>query len=239
MIFRIITKVWNAEEWIGRCIESVIRQNCENWTMSIVDDNSEDSTWDQILSYAGHHEKIQALRHKHRDGGMKSIIDAVRLSGEGAEDVMVWLDGDDWLYDQDVLDVLCDYYNKGAWVTHGTFLRRSTGQIQLTPDYFDIAQIRKAPWMCSHLKTFKRKLFEKIKDEDLRDPQGQYYTMANDVAVMMPVCEMAGPGRVFHIEKPLYVYNDLTGRCNHHVSRAYQVACEREIRTKTPYKEWR
>ena len=42
--FKIITPVFNAEEWIGKCIKSVKDQDYANFEQIIVDDCSTDNT---------------------------------------------------------------------------------------------------------------------------------------------------------------------------------------------------
>ena len=63
-------------------------------------------------------------------------------------------------------------------------------------------------WLVHHLRTFKRKLWDLIDDNDLRDDKGEYYKMASDVAWIYPIVELAGPKHIKFIEKVLYTYND-------------------------------
>lgn len=44
----------------------------------------------------------------------------------------------------------------------------------------------------SHLRTFYVDLYWRINLRDLRDYRGEYFTAANDFAIMMPILEMAG-----------------------------------------------
>jgi len=56
----------------------------------------------------------------------------------------------------------------------------------------------------------KYKIWKNIKDKDLRDLYGNYFKTAWDVAIMMPVLEMAGFDRSQFIKEILYVYNKIT-----------------------------
>jgi len=66
---------------------------------------------------------------------------------------------------------------------------------------------RQYKFISSHLRTFKAKLWNSIRDEDLRDTDGKYYSVGWDVAFMFPMLEMAGPGRILNIPNVLYCYN--------------------------------
>ena len=58
----------------------------------------------------------------------------------------------------------------------------------------------------SHLRTFKSKLWYSIKDEDLRDEAGEYFSAGWDFAFMVPMLEMAQERHIF-IDQVLYCYN--------------------------------
>ena len=58
----VITPVYNREDCIGRCIESVQNQKFENYEHIIVDDGSSDSTIDNIKSYCKFDEKIKLIK---------------------------------------------------------------------------------------------------------------------------------------------------------------------------------
>ena len=50
---------------------------------------------------------------------------------------------------------------------------------------------RKYPFVTSHLRAFYTQLFLNIKEEDLKDKDGNYLKAANDVAICLPILEMA------------------------------------------------
>lgn len=73
---------------------------------------------------------------------------------------------------------------------------------------------RKYPFVTSHLRSMYTGLLRQIKEEDLKDKDGKYFTVANDVAMMMPCLEMAQE-RVIYIPELTYMYNQRTGLNNH------------------------
>ena len=46
---------------------------------------------------------------------------------------------------------------------------------------------RKANFATSHLRAFYTSLFQLVKEEDLKDDNGEYFRAANDVAICIPI----------------------------------------------------
>ena len=88
--------------------------------------------------------------------------------------------------------------------------------------------------MTSHLKTFKYHLFKKINRTDLLDNNGKHFTMAGDLALMLPMLEMAAFKSKF-ISDILYVYNRSNPINEDKVKHSLQLKIEKYIRAKNRY----
>lgn len=55
------------------------------------------------------------------------------------------------------------------------------------PSIIERNDFRKAGFVISHLRAFYTKLFILIREEDLKDEQGNWFRAANDVAMYMPI----------------------------------------------------
>ena len=118
------------------------------------------------------------------------------------DEVIAWLDGDDRLATPHALQIVADAHARGALATYGQFMWADgsigfAGQVGGDP--------RNEHWRATHLKTFRAGLVKKIRQEDLKMPDGRW-TFLNDQPVMLPLLEMAGPHAVF-IPNILYVYS--------------------------------
>ena len=51
----IILPARNEEEFIGKCLDSLTRQDYRNYEIIVIDDSSEDDTWKIISKYAEKH----------------------------------------------------------------------------------------------------------------------------------------------------------------------------------------
>ena len=71
------------------------------------------------------------------------------------------------------------------------------------PVCFDNPRRNRGGNVWQHLRSFRKRLFDAIPDEDLR-LDGEYIDLANDWAYMLPIVEMAK--HPVHIEEPLYLH---------------------------------
>jgi hypothetical protein len=122
------------------------------------------------------------------------------------EEIVAWIDGDDWLASEHALARIAEDHRRGAWATYGTYIREDGQWGHAAPV---VGDPRKAPWTASHLKTFRAGLVHRLRVRDFM-PAGQWATdLAPDVAIMIPVLEMAAERAVF-VPELLYVYSYAT-----------------------------
>lgn len=111
-------------------------------------------------------------------------------------DVIVMLDGDDWLaHDRVLARIAKEYEDPDVWMTYGSFVFADGRPGSAAPV---VGPPRAAPFTATHLKTFRAKLFHHADIE--------HSTLAWDLAVMFPLLELAGTHARF-IPDVLYTYN--------------------------------
>jgi hypothetical protein len=155
------------------------------------------------------------------------------------EDVIIILDGDDWFFDDKVLSKLNYYYsNNDIDVTYGQYICYPNNEFghcrEISQNVIKNKLYRRTDWMLSHLKTFKFKLFKKIKREDFLDKDGKFMKMTGDLAIMFPVAEMAGD-KIKFISDVLYTYNMETPLNDNKVNLGEQVRLADLIRRRPIY----
>jgi hypothetical protein len=123
------------------------------------------------------------------------------------EEIIVWLDGDDYLAHERALERVQRAHDDGAWVTYGNFIWETHGG---TVNWFKPPTPGVLPrhdhWYASLLRSFRAGLAKRIRDEDMRDLSGNYAGWVPDQRVMLAVCEMAGE-RAWFIPEVLAVYS--------------------------------
>ena len=127
------------------------------------------------------------------------------------EDIIVEVDADDWLLHPFVFQYLNEaYQDPNIWMSYGHYITYPQGTVgghfhMTLPEDGDI---RKHPFAYSHLKTYKAWLFDELTEKDLTNPEtGEYWKAACDLAISMPMVEMAGKERIFRFDQPIYAYN--------------------------------
>jgi hypothetical protein len=78
-------------------------------------------------------------------------------------------------------------------------------------------------------------LWKKIKEEDLRDENGEYWKVAGDLAFMFPMFEMSGKEHYRFLTDINYVYNETNPLSDHKVDLQATIDLANKIRNKTPY----
>ena len=247
--FKIIVPVYNAEQWIGRCLESIVEQDYDNYSAIVIDDHSTDSTWDIIKKF-----DIESHRNYQRVGSaLANIVQGINRISNNKNDIIVTVDGDDYLADNNVLSYLNEVYQPEVWMTYGSFLplsgkyKNTCQDLSHTHTFDDNGEhlyshltpstYRKSGvWVTSHLRTFKRWLWDKIDDNDLRDENGEYFKIAGDLSYMYSLIEMAG-SHVRFVDKILYMYNDLNPNCDGTVNPKLQINTGKYIQSKKQYTE--
>jgi cellulose synthase/poly-beta-1,6-N-acetylglucosamine synthase-like glycosyltransferase len=65
----IILPARNEENFIGKCLDSLIKQDYQNYKIIVIDDSSDDSTWKIISEYAKNNSKIVPVSAKPKPDG--------------------------------------------------------------------------------------------------------------------------------------------------------------------------
>jgi glycosyltransferase involved in cell wall biosynthesis len=237
----VIIPSYNNATWYTKNLDSVINQEYENYRIIYIDDNSSDGTVSKVAQYIkdkGCAARCTLIANKSNAGAMANIYNAVHTCAHDDE-IVITLDGDDWLAHNGVFEVINKAYaDPQVWMTYGNYThwpQQSFGSTcgELPQVVIDQHAYRRYPWKTSHLRTFYAWLFKKIKKEDLCDTAG-FYRVTWDQAFMFPMLEMAA-GRWHYIPDILYVYNVQNPLNDFKVRLRQQLAAEREIRSKTPY----
>lgn len=98
----IVLPVYNAEKYIRKSIESVLKQTYPIWELIIIDNGSEDDSFSICHEYAKEEQRIVVF-HQYQNKGVSAArnLGVEKSSGE----YITFLDADDWL-DEDYLERL-------------------------------------------------------------------------------------------------------------------------------------
>jgi len=230
--FTIVIVGRNNGAYLERTLESAFSQNYEHFRIVYIDDASDDGSFElarDLIYNSPRFSQIHLVRNERPSGILANLAAAVR--GCSDEEIIVVLNGEDWLAHEWVLQRLNQYYaDPDLWLTYGQCRDYPTFQIGGARAYAqDGKGIRTQPFSVSHLKTFYAGLFKKINDSDLLH-KGEYIQAAADVAYMLPMLEMAEE-HFQCLSDILYISNRESPR----EDRETQAFFERHIRALKPY----
>lgn len=237
--FTILIPSYNNEKWVGRCLGSALKQDYNNYDVVYINDCSTDSTSlevERTLRETNTNANISIVNNKENKKALCNLYSAIIDSKAGT--IIVTLDGDDWFPSDQVLKKLDKVYSNGdVWMTAGSYIDNVSGTVSspnVNNNYW-LGNIRMKPWTISHLRTFRKELFEKIDRQDLMDLDGGFYKFTFDQAMMYPMAEMSGPQHFVEISEVMYVYNRRNPISVDRVHRQDQLRIEQQIRMKIPY----
>jgi glycosyltransferase involved in cell wall biosynthesis len=90
----VVVPMYNAEKYIGECIESVRAQSFRDWELLVVDDGSRDRSSEIVEAVAARDDRVRLLRHP---GGANLGVSNTRNRGiaEASGGFIAFLDADD------------------------------------------------------------------------------------------------------------------------------------------------
>jgi len=107
MKFSIVIPIYNCEEYLSRCLDSVVYQNYSDYELILVDDGSTDHSLSICQEYKEKHPQIKVI---HQNNSGPSMARNTGLS-EASGDYLLFVDSDDYVSDSyfSVLDqALCE-----------------------------------------------------------------------------------------------------------------------------------
>ena len=236
-LFNIIVPVFNAEKYLEKCLNSIIKQSYRNFQVNVVDDCSTDSSHEVGSEICSNYKNFYIWKNTRRLGALNNISNLLSLKVKDPSNTIdILLDGDDYLYSGDVLNIINEkYLNTNCLITYGSHLSSEGVQGKKYPWLVRKLNLyRKYFWYASHLRTFRHDLWLSVNPNDLKNRNGQYFSVAWDLAIMFPMLEMAGNRQEF-LKELLYVYNDQNPISDHKIRRKEQISVAKEIRRKKIY----
>lgn len=99
----VIIPVYNGEQFVGRCVESILEQTYEDFELILVDDGSQDRTGSICDEYAKKDNRVKVIHQK--NGGVSRARNQGLQKATG--DYITFVDADDYLLPQ-ALETLMD-----------------------------------------------------------------------------------------------------------------------------------
>lgn len=211
--FKILVPSFNSIDYIEKTLRSIEMQTDKEYDVCVIDDASTIKEQREIIRDFCKRNGWKFLFNEKNQGALYGMVHAIPLLECQDDDVIVVIDGDDWLAHLDVFKKLREIYT-----AHDVYL--TWGQCEIFPGGktpMNYAQpipdmviqqklYRDIPFVFWHIGTFKYFLWRHIQDSDLRDENGDYFMLMKDKATLYPMLEMAGE-KIRFVGETLYIYN--------------------------------
>ena len=211
----VVTPMYNAEQYIETCIQSVITQDYTNWEMYIIDDCSSDYSWTIAMKYSDD-PRIHVIKNKTNRGAVFNHLSVIRKCDPNT--IIMLLDGDDSLInDNQIFQRYNNLYDGTTDFTYGSCWSM-VDNIPLIAQHYpeQVKQERsyrthKFTWNMpyTHLRTFRAELLHNVPDSQFQDDQGNWYKAGGDGSVFYAAIENADPAKVKVVSDVVVNYNDI------------------------------
>jgi glycosyltransferase involved in cell wall biosynthesis len=175
-------------------LHSICGQSYDNWKVILIDDVSSDNHVQQCkktqhdfstMLEQSYKDKIEIIWNSEKKWEVANVLSGISKCND--EDVICRIDADDWLTDLDALMIINHVYVStgcdALWTAH----RWSFSDKNISNSMPNDADVYAYPWVSSHLKTFRKKMINDVKDENFRGEDGAYIRRAGDQAIYLPV----------------------------------------------------
>lgn len=228
----VLTTIYNCDKYLDRCLQSIKNQNYESWICYLLNDLSTDNSKLIAEKYCSQDPRFILIDNDRKYYQPGNYDKVVRSESILEDDIVIEVDGDDWLATSDAFSKVVDKHKKGFLITHGSFVY-SDGRPGFSKP-FTVEQLRVSIANATHLRSWRAKLWKSIKVEDLF-VNDWYAETAGDVFFMLPMLEMAGNDRICHMKDILYIYNESNPINDHKVNLQKQLTFANIGRAKNKY----
>lgn len=106
-LISVVVPVYNVENYVGKCLNSILNQTYKNLEIIVVDDGSTDNSSNICRDYAKKDKRIKIIQQKNRGLANARNTGLNQLSGE----YVTFIDSDDWIEDAFVQTLYVDLVN--------------------------------------------------------------------------------------------------------------------------------
>ena len=202
----IVVPVYNVEEYLGKCVNSLIAQTYKNIEIILVDDGSPDNCPHICDELEKTDSRVKVI-HK-ENGGLSSARNAgIRIA---TGDYIAFVDSDDYVKEK-YIELLvnacvenncsisaCGYYEYYSADNYKTICGETAGVISSTDAIKDIFTMKNEICVVAWNKLYAKKLFT---ENHIRYPEGKIH---EDVFTTYKLCALTE--KLAYVNEPLYYY---------------------------------
>lgn len=218
----VISPFYNGKQYLERMIMSVASQDYDNYTHIMIDDCSNDGSYDEIikiLSSLPQHlnEKFTVVKNSINKGAVFNQVNTIR--NIEPEAIIMLLDGDDALMPD---NNIFNYYNslfandKTEYAYGSCWSLADNIPLIAQPYPKNVRESKsyrnhKFNWGMPypHLRVFRKRLLDNLNDSVFKDENDKWFMAGGDNATFYNIIEQADPNKIVAVQDIFYIYNDV------------------------------
>lgn len=215
----VVSPFWNAEKYIKQNILSVASQDYNNYIHILVDDASTDNSYNVAKETIDSlpvnvQDKFKLIKNNENKGAIANQIYGISYCK--ADDIVVLLDGDDWLLNNNtIFHYYNDLYDQGYEFTYGSMWSVVDNIPLISQDYpIEVKQNKtyrehhfnwKIPY--THLRTCLAKYFLTLNTDKFK-VDGKWMKSGHDNPLFYELIEQIEPDKIYCNREIVCNYND-------------------------------
>jgi glycosyltransferase involved in cell wall biosynthesis len=229
----VISPMYNAENYIAKCIASVASQDYDNYEHYIIDDASSDRSIEVAVAYINSlpdniREKFNLIKNDENAGAVYNHISTIRDLDPNS--IVVLLDGDDSLSNSPDIFTYYNEIHTDYDFTYGSCWSMVDNIPLISQPYPDDVKLKKSyrdykfNWNMpyTHLRTLKAWLLQNHDDSVFQDNTGNWYKAGGDNATFYAALEKCDADKVFVVPDVVCNYNDTNPINDYKVNKSEQ-----------------
>lgn len=221
----ILVPIYNFDKFLRKCLDSMLIQQYSNWMAILYNDGSTDASKIVCQRYVMSHKKhFKLVNIPNNFGPAATKFNGMRYINGIANnnDIMMIVDGDDYLISQDVFSTINNtYLRTKCWFTFGSFEGKWSNQTVDIPRSTKSFDFRNSPWRYGHPRSARCHLLKHFNETDFKY-KGKWLTKCTDRPFVYNICEWSGVNRIQFIPHVIYYYRDHPNNTYKNVSTRFK-----------------
>lgn len=217
----VVSPFFNGKEYLENMIMSVATQDYDNYRHIIIDDCSNDNSYETIRNCINSlpvelQMKFYVVRNEENKGAVRNQIESFKHINSDA--IVMLLDGDDALMpDNNIFNYYNSLFsNEKTEYAYGSCWSMADNIPLIAQPYpahikkLKAYRLHKFNWGMPypHLRVFRKKLVENIDESVFKDEDGNWFKAGGDNATFYNIIEQADSNKVIAVQDIFYLYND-------------------------------
>lgn len=207
---------WNCEQYVKDWYNSLLNQTNKNWIAYVLDDASNDKTFDHLIQIASKDTRIFVYKNITNMGAAFSrmrLLEEMKLNGHvSPTDIIAMLDLDDMIPNYVTRELLKAYDNDSVKMSFSSYENQYGKKYPL--DFYNKLEIndkmilRAEKFKCSPLRTFRFDTITNLTYDDMKNSQKSYYITCTDVILTLQIMKNIKYENIHLFDQSMYIHRE-------------------------------